>query len=184
MTQQTMPTTVPRRRFAPRRPIVAAASAIAVVAAVAVLSSSSVLAASAHVTLASGAGAPGASGSAQVELDEGVLTGSVKVRHLPAQEFGSGIFYGVWFVRTDTGDKAFLGALVHDNSIIFSEPGDGRTRFAGTKFTTGPDAGSPIQLGTKGSNLIIVLIENNINGLTPSPVGPVPGAGVAVAGTF
>ena len=97
MSHQTMPTAVPPRRFAPRRPIVVAASAIAVVAALAVLSSSSALAASTHLTLASGAGAPSASGSAQVELDEGGLTGSVKVRHLPAQEFGSGIFYGVWF---------------------------------------------------------------------------------------
>ena len=184
MNQQTMPTAVPRRRFAPRRPFVAAASAVAMVAAVAVLSSSSALAASTHVTLASGAGAPSASGSAQVELDEGVLQGSVKVRHLPAQEFGSGVFYGVWFVRTDTGDKAFLGALVQDDSIIFSEAGDGRTTFAGTKFTTGTDAGSPIRLGANGTNLLIVLIENNINGVTPSPVGPVPGTGVAVSGTF
>ncbi len=184
MSQQTMPTAVPPRRFALRRPIVAAASAVAVVAAVAVLSSSSALAATTRVTLASGAGAPGASGSAQVELDEGVLQGSVKVRHLPAQEFGSGVFYGVWFVRTDTGDKAFLGALVQDDSIIFSEAGDGRTTFAGTKFTTGPNAGSPIRLGANGTNLLIVLIENNINGLTPSPVGPVPGTGVAVSGTF
>ena len=184
MSQQTMPTAVPPRRFAPRRPIVVAASAIAVVAVVAVLSSSSALAASTHLTLASGAGAPSASGSAQVELDEGVLQGSVKVRHLPAQEFGSGVFYGVWFVRTDTGDKAFLGALVQDGSIIFSEAGDGQTRFAGTKFTTGPHTGSPIRLGANGTNLLIVLIENNINGLTPSPVGPVPGTGVAVSGTF
>jgi len=29
-----------------------------------------------------------------------------------------------------------------------------------------------------------VLIENMINGFTPSPVGPVPGTGVAVIGTF
>ena len=184
MSQQTMPSAEPRRRFAPRRSLVAAASVIAMVAVVAVLSSTSALAASTHVTLASGAGAPSASGLAQVELNEGVLQGSVKVRHLPAQEFGSGVFYGVWFVRTDSGDKAFLGALVQDNSIIFSEPGDGRTRFAGTKFTTGPDAGSPIRLGASGTNLLIVLIENNINGLTPSPVGPVPGTGVAVSGTF
>ncbi len=184
MSQQRMPGAVRHRRLSPRRAMTAAASAIAALAAVAVLSSGSVLAASTHVALASGAGAPGASGSAQVELDDGVLQGSVKVRDLPAQKFGTGRFYGVWFVRTDTGDKAFLGALVQDGSIIFSEPGDGRSTFAGTKFTTGPDAGARIQLGAKGTNLIIVLIENNINGLTPSPVGPVPGAGVAVSGTF
>ena len=133
----------PKRRVARRRALVTMAAAIIVVAAVAMLSSSSALAASTHVTLASGAGAPSATGSAQVELDEGVLQGSVKVRHLPAQEFGSGRFYGVWFVRTDTGDKAFLGALVQHNSIIFSEGGEGRTSFAGTKFTTGPDAVLP-----------------------------------------
>ena len=183
MSQQDMPGE-PNRRVARRRALVTLAAATMVVAAVIGLSSGSALAASTHFTLASGAGAPSASGSAQVELDEGVLQGSVKVRHLPAQEFGSGRFYGVWFVRTDTGDKAFLGALVQHNSIIFSKGGEGRASFAGTKFTTGPDAGSPIKLGAHGTNLLIVLVENNINGLTPSPVGPVPGVGVAVSGTF
>lgn len=137
-----------------------------------------------RVKLSPGAGAPSATGEARVQLDGTVLNGSVRVEDLPSQAFGSGRFYGVWFVRTDTGDKAFTGALVQHSSIIFSSPGDGRVRIAATKFTTGPHAGAPISLGAKGTNLIIVLIENNINGLTPSPIGPVPGTGVAVSGTF
>ena len=78
----------------------------------------------------------------------------------------------------------FLGALAQDESIILSRGGRGKVEFAATTFTTGPDAGSSIRFGALGTNLVIVLIENNINGLTPSPVGPVPGAGVALSGTF
>lgn len=137
-----------------------------------------------HVSLSSGPGAPDASGTAKVGFEGSVLVGKVQVKNLPPQPFGSGQFYGVWFVRTDTGNKAFLGALINDKSIIFPEGGEGRTDFSATQFTDGPDVGDPITLGPEGTNLIIVLIENNINGLTPSPVGPVPGSGVAVAGTF
>jgi hypothetical protein len=139
---------------------------------------------STRVTLSPGDGAPGAVGSAKVELDQTTLEGSIRAKNLPRQPFGSGHFYGVWLVRNDTGDKAFLGALINDKSIIFSAGGEGRMEFSATHFTDGPNAGSPITLGPTGSNLIIVLIENVINGLTPSPVGPVPGTGVAVAGTF
>jgi hypothetical protein len=130
------------------------------------------------VNLSAGADAPGASGVATIGLVNGVAVGEVEVDNLPAQPFGSGRFYGVWFVRTDTEDKAFLGALIHERSIIFSTPGDGETGFSATKFTTGKNAGKPITFGPAGKNLIIVLIENVINGLTPSPVG------VAVNGTF
>lgn len=139
-----------------------------------------------HLSLSSDAGAPDASGFAEIRFDQTVMEGSVHVRNLPSQPFGSGRFYGVWFVRTDTGDKAFLGALVDVNSqsIIFSTGGAGKTEFSATHFTTGPNAGSPITLGPAGSNVIVVLIENVINGLTPSPVGPVPGTGVAVGGAF
>jgi hypothetical protein len=136
------------------------------------------------VNLSAGAGAPGASGIATIEFVKGVAVGNVEVDNLPPQPFASGRFYGVWFVRTSTSDKAFLGALVHEQSIIFASGGDGDTQFAATKFTTGPNAGSPIAFGPVGTNLIIVLIEDTINGLTPSPVGPVPGTGVAVAGMF
>lgn len=130
------------------------------------------------VKLSALAGAPDAKGTAEIRFEPNVLKGSVHVDELPAQPYGSGKFYGVWFVRTDTGDKAFLGALVHDHSIIFSSRGDGAIKLAATHFTTGPDQGSPIRQGPRGSNLIIVLIENNINGLTPSPVGQ------AAQGTF
>lgn len=133
----------------------------------------------AEVTLSPGPGAPSASGQTELQLSTtGVLTGSASVDNLPAQPYGSGKFYGVWFVRTDTGDKAFLGALVKDDSIIFSGPGEGDFRFAATHFTTGPDTGTPITFGSARNNLVIVLIENNINGLTPSPTG------VAASGTF
>lgn len=131
-----------------------------------------------HVALSALAGAPNASGRADIRFDQGVLKGAVSVDELPAQLYGSGKFYGVWFVRTDTGDKAFLGALIHGQSIIFSAGGDGSMKFAATHFTTGPDQGSPVGQGPPSTNLIIVLIESNINGLTPSPVGQ------AAQGTF
>jgi hypothetical protein len=137
-----------------------------------------------NVHLLPGAGAPDASGSARIGFDGTVMVGKVAVENLPPQPFGLGHFYGVWFVRTDTGDKAFLGALIKNRSIVLATGGTGRMEFSATHFTTGPNAGSPITLGTSGNNLIIVLIENVINGLTPSPVGPVPGAGAAAAGTF
>ena len=138
---------------------------------------------STEVTLSGGAGAPGASGQAEIKFTGTHLQGSVEVENLPAQAFGSGRFYGVWFVRAD-GSKAFLGALIGKQSIIFSSGGEGKTKFAATIFTTGPDQGKPIALGAEGTNVLVVLIENKINGLTPSPVGPVPGTGVAVVGTF
>lgn len=159
-------------------------AAVMTIAILGVLFSSAVHAQAADVTLTPMAGAPNASGEAEVALAGTVLRGAVSVEKLPPQPFGSGQFYGVWFVRTDTGNKAFLGALIGDDSIILSAGGEGATNFAATKFTTGPNAGSAITLGPAGTNLIIVLIENNINGLTPSPVGPVPGTGAAVAGSF
>lgn len=133
---------------------------------------------SSHVELSPGADAPSATGEARVQLDGTVLNGSVRVEDLPAQSFGSGKFYGAWFVRTETDDKAFLGALIQNSSIIFSSAGDGHLRFAATKFTNGPHADMPISLGSTGKNLIIVLIENKIDGRNPSLVG------VAASGMF
>ncbi len=159
-------------------------AAIVTIAMLGVLFSSAAHASGADVSLSPMAGAPNASGEAEIEFAGTVMQGSVSVENLPSQLFGSGRFYGAWFVRTDTGNKAFLGALIGEESIIFSAGGEGATNFAATKFTTGPNAGSAITLGPAGTNLIIVLIENNINGLTPSPVGPVPGTGAAVAGSF
>lgn len=153
-------------------------AAIATIAVLGVLFSSAAQASGTEVSLSAGLGAPNASGEAEFGFVGTVMTGSVSVENLPPQAFGSGKFYGVWFVRTDTGDKAFLGALIGNDSIIFSAGGEGATDFAATHFTTGPDVGSPITLGTAGHNLVIVLIETSINGLTPSPVG------VAASGTF
>lgn len=135
------------------------------------------------VDLSSGAGAPGASGHATIGLRNRVAVGQVDVNSLPPQPFASGRFYGVWFVRTD-GSKAFLGTLISKDSLIFSDGGNGHMEFSATQFTTGPAAGSPITFGAAGTNVIVVLIENLINGFTPSPVGPVPGTGVAVVGAF
>ncbi len=151
-----------------------------------VLFSSNTLAAAprGEVILSPDEGAPAASGEARFRFEGKVMVGEVEVLNLPAQPFGSGRFYGVWFVRTDTGDKAALGALIERESIIFSRGGRGQAEFRATHFTTGPNAGSAITLGAAGKNLFVVLIENKIDGLTPSPVGPVPGTGVAVGGTF
>lgn len=164
--------------------ILLAAATVAAVVVVGMITTRPARAADKEVRLTAGAGAPHASGVAQVELEASILDGSIRVKDVPAQPFGSGRFYGAWFVRTDTGDKAFLGTIIEDDSIIFSHAGDGSVKFAATQFTTGPHAGSHVTLGSAGSNLIIVLIENNVNGLTPSPVGPVPGTGAAVSGTF
>ncbi len=133
-----------------------------------------------RVDLTARPGAPAASGEATLKLDGAVLIGIVKAKGLPAQAFGSGRFYGVWFVRTDTNDKAFLGALISRRSIILDQGGKGETEFRATRFTDpgGPNVGRPITFGARGTNLIIVLIETSINGLTPTPVGE------AVAGTF
>lgn len=160
--------------------------AIITMAVLAGVSSGATPASVTRVDLSAGAGAPDASGTVRVGFEGSVLVGRVHVSKLPPQPFGSGRFYGLWFVRTTTNDKAFLGALILKKSIIFSTGGGGEMQFRATKFTDtgGPNVDSPITLGPAGSNVLVVLIENNINGLTPSPVGPVPGTGVAVIGSF
>lgn len=158
-------------------PIAVVASTLALAAVLGALLSSSVLADDTDVTLAAPPGS-NATGEAELQLVGGVLSGTITAENLPAQPYGSGHFIVGWFVRTDTGDKAFLGPLIHDKSIVLASGGSGTVNFAATHFTTGPNAGSAIGFGPSGKNLIIVLIENNINGLTPSPVG------VAVSGTF
>lgn len=136
-----------------------------------------------NLALTAGGGAPGASGNATIGVIDNTVVGTITVRNLPAQPFGSGRFYGVWYVRNDNS-KAFLGALIKRESIIFSTGGSGVMRFSATKFTDGPAVGSPIAFGPAGTNTLVVLIENVLNGLTPAPVGPVPGSGVAVVGMF
>lgn len=148
------------------------ASIIAVIALTLALTGSA--GASSEVNLAGGPGAPRSHGEASFQVKAGVLVGEIEAERLPALAYGSGKFYGVWFVRSDTGDKAFLGALAEDGSIILSRGGEGEARFSATQFTDGPHARSPIALGPAGTNQIVVLVENNINGRTPSPVGPNP----------
>jgi hypothetical protein len=116
-------------------------AAIVTIAMLGVLFGSAAHASGADVSLSPMAGAPNASGEAEIEFAGAVMQGSVRVENLPSQPFGSGRFYGAWFVRTDTGNKAFLGALIGEDSIIFSAGGEGATNFAATKFTTGPNAG-------------------------------------------
>lgn len=124
------------------------------------------------------AGAPNASGEASLKFEGGIATGTVKARGLPAQAFGSARFYGIWLVRTDLDSRAFVGALVSRRSIILDRGGKGEAEFRATHYTDGPRAGQPIMLGPRGTNVLVVLIENNINGLNPSPVAP------AIGGTF
>lgn len=128
-----------------------------------------------EIVLSPGSAFSGARGEVSLRVSaSGVLSGEVEARGLPNQAYGSGLFYGVWFVRGD-GSKAFLGALARDGSIILATGrGEAEARFRATKFTDGPAAGSPITLGASGTNQIVVLVENAINGLNPSPSGPNP----------
>ncbi len=141
-------------------------------------------AAETHVNLFGLGGAPKAIGEVDLRFDGPVMVGRIHVEKLPPQPFGSGQFYGLWFVRLDTTDKAFLGALINNQSIIFSalgpgqKSGTGEMEFGATQFTTGPHAGTPITLGAAEQNLFIVLIEKSINGRTPDPIGE------AASGTF
>ncbi len=135
------------------------------------------------VNLSAGPGAPGASGEATISLlSGGVAVGEIEVNNLPPQAYPRP-FYGVWFVRTDTGDKAFLGALISNESIIFSAGGNGEMRFSATFFTDGPHKGAPISFGTPGNNFIVVIIESAINGFMPFPISTPPSS-FAVSGTF
>jgi hypothetical protein len=126
----------------------------------------------------SGSLTPGASGTVEFSFSNGVLVGQIEAQSLPAQ--GSQLAYVAWFVNTDTGDKAFLGPLVQDggHTILFQTQGNGLVAFSVSKFTSGPDAGSQIMLASSGHNLFIVLVENNINFASPSPIGS------AVSATF
>src|SRR5437870_8036005 len=77
-----------------------------------------------RIELQAGPFAPGASGEITFLMEGGVLSGELKARALPAQ--GVHAFYILWFVRTDLGDKAFLGPVVSENSILFLTDGTGR----------------------------------------------------------
>jgi len=125
-----------------------------------------------RIELQAGPFAPGASGEIAFTVSNGVLAGRLEAEKLPAQ--GAHAFYVLWFVRTDTGDKAFLGPLVGDDSILFFAPGDGEVRFRAPAFTDGPGKGSPISLGASGSNFFVLIAEKQIDTFMPFPVSPPP----------
>jgi len=119
----------------------------------------------------SGSLTPSASGELSFSLSGGVLSGRAETEDFPPQ--GSHLAYVLWFVNTDTGDKAFLGPLIQDgkHTILFHSEGDGAVAFRASEFTAGPHAGSPITFASTGNNLFIVLVENKIDFANPSPIG-------------
>ena len=131
--------------------------------------------------LQAGPFAPGASGEITFLMEGGVLSGELKARALPAQ--GVHAFYILWFVRTDLGDKAFLGPVVSGNSILFLTDGTGRLEFRAEAFTDGPHAGSSVSLGAAGNNLFVLIAENQIDTVMPFPVSPPPSS-FALMATF
>ncbi|TLZ88065.1 MAG: hypothetical protein E6J92_08185 [Methanobacteriota archaeon] len=134
-----------------------------------------------RIELQAGPFAPGASGEITFLMEGGVLSGELKARALPAQ--GVHAFYILWFVRTDLGDKAFLGPVVSENSILFLTDGTGRLEFRAEAFTDGPHAGSSVSLGAAGNNLFVLIAENQIDTVMPFPVSPPPSS-FALMATF
>ncbi len=114
---------------------------------------------------------PSASGTLSFSFSGGVLSGRAEAEDLPPQ--GSHLAYGLWFVNTLTGDKAFLGPLIQDgkHTILFQSAGDGVVAFSASEFTVGPNAGSPITPAPTGSNLFILLVESEIDFSNPFPIG-------------
>ena len=134
-----------------------------------------------HLDLQAGPFAPGAQGKVVFKVMDGVLEGKIEARNLPA--LGAHAVYVLWFVRTDTGDKAFLGPIVNRDSILFLTSGNGEMRFRASAFTAGPGAGSAISLGATGTNFFVVIAEDHIDTFMPSPVSPPP-ASFALTATF
>ena len=134
-----------------------------------------------HLDLQPGPFAPNARGELEFSVIGGVLAGDIEGKNLPAQ--GAHAFYVLWFVRTDTGDKAFLGPVVGHDSILFQAAGDGEMRFRASAFTAGPNAGSGISLGESGKNLFVLIAEDHIDTFMPSPVSPPPSS-FALTATF
>ena len=125
------------------------------------------------VDLQPGPFAPQGSGDLAFSVTSGgTLLGNVEVENLPA--LGAHAFYVLWFVRTDTSDKAFLGPIIHQDSIFFMNAGDGEMQFRAQVFTTGPHAGSPISLGASGNNFFVLIAENQIDTFMPHPVSSPP----------
>ena len=134
-----------------------------------------------HIDLRPGPFAPGAKGEVEFRLGDGVLVGKIEAENLPAQ--GAHAFYVLWFVRTDSGDKAFLGPIVGHDSILFLTASDGEMRFRASAFTAGPNAGSGISQGPAGTNFFVVIAEDHIDTFMPFPVSAPP-ASFALTATF
>ena len=92
-----------------------------------------------EIDLQPGPFAPDARGEIEFRLADGTLAGEIEAKKLPA--LGAHAFYVLWFVRKDTGDKAFLGPLVRHDSILFLSAGNAEMRFRASAFTDGPNAG-------------------------------------------
>ncbi len=130
-------------------------------------------AAKTRLDLQPGPFAPNSTGELRFRIDtSGTLSGRLEAQDLPAQ--GAHAFYVFWFVRTDTGDKAFLGPVVHQESIFFMKPGDGDLRFRASAYTTGPHEGSSISLGASGNNFFVLIAENQIDTFMPHPISAPP----------
>lgn len=134
-----------------------------------------------EIDLQPGPFAPNAKGEVEFRVANGVLSGKVEAKNLPAQ--GSHAFYVLWFVRTDTGDKAFLGPLLNHDSIFFLADGNGEMRFRAAAFTAGPGVGSAISLGTSGTNFFVVIAEDHIDTFMPFPISAPPSS-FALTATF
>jgi len=125
------------------------------------------------IDLQPGPFAPHSSGELAFSVStSGTLSGNVEAQSLPA--LGAHAFYVFWFVRTDTGDKAFLGPVIHQDSIFLMKASDGDMQFTAPAFTTGPHAGSPISLGASGNNFFVLIAENQIDTFVPHPVSAPP----------
>ena len=134
-----------------------------------------------EVELQPGPFAPNASGEVAFTVGDAVLSGQIEAEDLPAQ--GAHAFYVLWFVRTDTGDKAFLGPVVHENSILFLTGGGAEMRFKASAFTDGPHKGSAISLGSPGNNFFVLIAENKMDTFMPFPVSTPPNS-FALTSTF
>ncbi len=144
---------------------------------------SSIAAQTTNIALQAGPFAPNSTGHVVFTISNGVLSGHINAQNLPSQ--GPHAFYVLWFVRTDTGDKAFLGPIIDQQaqSILFMTAADGTSSFIAPAYTTGPHAGSSISLGAQGSNFFVLIAENQIDTFTPHPVATPP-ASFALMATF
>lgn len=134
-----------------------------------------------NIMLQPGPFAPDSTGHIQFNVKTGVLSGNLRAEDLPA--LGVHAFYVLWFVRTDSGDKAFLGPVINEDSIFFTTSGDGKLRFAAPTFTDGPGKGSSISLGASGSNFYVLIAEDTIDTFMPHPVSEPPSS-FALMATF